>query len=225
MKRILMLLAMGFLLLSAVTATMVVATPVAGGTVSYTTQGVSGFVSETTFPNSLNRISYFGYQSKTDSSPVIFFQGYYDVEYVNGEPKSFHGFDETTGDAFVATVNEIGEDPQYRAYSIYLEFPSRNTKATASVSYRTYAGETRVIPVWPRDISGAGMTSASSAEPYSSLYPGVFSRWVSEGGIANNLRKHLLGIGVLPASAGDIDFLRSELKASQDQLAGAGGQP
>ncbi len=52
-------------------------------------------------------------------------------------------------------------------------------------------------------------------------FPEIYKLWVEDGGVEDAFRKHLLGIGSLPASAEDLTFLAGQVQASVDQLKGA----
>lgn len=52
------------------------------------------------------------------------------------------------------------------------------------------------------------------------LFPDLFSQWVEAGGIRNNFRKHLLGVGAVPAGKEDLDFLADEAASGLAQLKG-----
>ena len=52
-------------------------------------------------------------------------------------------------------------------------------------------------------------------------YPDAFAAWEAAGGITNNFKKHLLGIGVLAPTADDLKFLADETQASVTQLRNA----
>jgi hypothetical protein len=52
-------------------------------------------------------------------------------------------------------------------------------------------------------------------------FPELYKLWVAAGGIEDNFRKHLLGIGSLPPTADDLKFLADQAQASLDQLKGA----
>jgi hypothetical protein len=49
-------------------------------------------------------------------------------------------------------------------------------------------------------------------------YPIEFRQWESAGGVANNFRAHLLGIGVLTPTKADVPILAGQVKAATDQL-------
>ncbi|GEM_PF-6578735 len=50
-------------------------------------------------------------------------------------------------------------------------------------------------------------------------YPELYQQWVAAGGIENNLRSHLLALGVLPPTKDDVRLLGEELKVKVNQLA------
>lgn len=52
------------------------------------------------------------------------------------------------------------------------------------------------------------------------LFPDLFNAWVEAGGIHNNFRKHLLGVGAVPAVREDLDFLVDEAASGLAQLRG-----
>ena len=52
-------------------------------------------------------------------------------------------------------------------------------------------------------------------------YPNEYQAWVAAGGIENNLKKHLLGIGSITPTADDLKMLARECRASVDQLVNA----
>lgn len=52
-------------------------------------------------------------------------------------------------------------------------------------------------------------------------YPEQFKAWEAAGGVENNFRKHLLGIGELQPSSEDLKFLADEMLASAVQTQGA----
>jgi hypothetical protein len=52
-------------------------------------------------------------------------------------------------------------------------------------------------------------------------YPAQYSEWVNAGGVENNFRKHLLGIGSIPVTLADCQFLASEAVASTRQTEAA----
>ena len=52
-------------------------------------------------------------------------------------------------------------------------------------------------------------------------YPQAYEEWVRAGGIENNLRKHLLGIGILKPTAADLKLLASECESAVKQLEAA----
>lgn len=60
-------------------------------------------------------------------------------------------------------------------------------------------------------------TVAKTTEQYKTLY----DQWVVAGGIENNFRKHLLGIGVIKPTPADLKMLADEIAASVAQLKGA----
>lgn len=52
-------------------------------------------------------------------------------------------------------------------------------------------------------------------------YVDLFAQWDAAGGVENNFRKHLLGIGAIQPTAGDLQFLAREAEAGLSQLKGA----
>ena len=52
-------------------------------------------------------------------------------------------------------------------------------------------------------------------------YPNEYQAWVAAGGIENNFRKHLLGIGSIKPTPDDLKMLARECRASVDQLVNA----
>ncbi len=52
-------------------------------------------------------------------------------------------------------------------------------------------------------------------------FPEQFRQWDAAGGVENNFRKHLLGIGALKPTPDDLKFLAGEVQASAAQLKGA----
>jgi hypothetical protein len=63
-----------------------------------------------------------------------------------------------------------------------------------------------------------GMTDMPESMPLAEQFPQQYAEWVAAGGVENNLRKHLLGIGLLAPSAADLRFLADEAGASLKQL-------
>ncbi len=51
-------------------------------------------------------------------------------------------------------------------------------------------------------------------------HPDEFAAWEAAGGVENNFRKHLLGIGVIAATAEDLEFLADEAASGIAQLKG-----
>ncbi len=49
-------------------------------------------------------------------------------------------------------------------------------------------------------------------------YPAQYAAWVAAGGIENNLRSHLLAIGVIAPTKADVPVLAGQVKAATDQL-------
>lgn len=250
MKKALVVLTLAMLVVSLWTvATRAVAapllTPMGENVLLYAGQDMSGQVAiwgiPTPKPNT-QYVNYFGVDSRpgdpseAPGKTAMPFWGHY--TWLNDV--AFSGTDTATGLDFTGTLNKVSESGQTAFYDIRINFPAVHRDYAARISYQSSTDQFAPIPVWPRFLTPG---PSSFAEGYASLpvavgtdaidptgpearqFPGIFGDWVYNGGIANNFRKHLLGIGVLPASSGDIDFLRSELKASQGQLAGAGGQP
>jgi hypothetical protein len=52
-------------------------------------------------------------------------------------------------------------------------------------------------------------------------YADLFKQWVAAGGVVNNFRKHLLGIGVIKPTPDDLKLLANEAIASDQQLKNA----
>lgn len=53
---------------------------------------------------------------------------------------------------------------------------------------------------------------------YRETLPKVFAEWEAAGGVENNFRKHLLGIGAIKPTSDDLKFLADECDASVTQL-------
>lgn len=51
-------------------------------------------------------------------------------------------------------------------------------------------------------------------------FPSVYKEWVAAGGIENNFRKHLLGIGAIQPTKDDLAFLLDQLQADLNQAKG-----
>ena len=49
-------------------------------------------------------------------------------------------------------------------------------------------------------------------------YPTQYQQWVAAGGVANNFRAHLLGIGAIVPTKADVPVLAGQVKAATDQL-------
>ena len=63
-----------------------------------------------------------------------------------------------------------------------------------------------------------------------SQYPAQYAEWVAAGGIDNNFRAQLLGIGALAPTTADLGFLAGQATAARTQLENAtakvfGGEP
>ena len=124
-----------------------------------------------------------------------------------------------------ADLDQATRADQYRAYLGAL--PSFVQTASAYIM----AGGT---PDWKRFWIDAGMAQAmriNHDSGYVTLpeggtmlkdqYPDLYAQWEAAGGVENNLRAHLLGIGVLKATPADLKFLADEADASITQLRAA----
>ena len=52
----------------------------------------------------------------------------------------------------------------------------------------------------------------------SELYPQAYQEWVASDGIENNLRAHLIALGVLPATPDSLDFMSARVEEAKRQL-------
>ncbi len=52
----------------------------------------------------------------------------------------------------------------------------------------------------------------------SEQFPNEYNAWINAGGIENNFRAHLLGIGVLQPTNNDLAFLVEQMQASSNQV-------
>ncbi len=79
---------------------------------------------------------------------------------------------------------------------------------------------------WRQDGTEAIYAAATAAEvppveepmTLAEQYPVQYQQWVAAGGVTNNFRAHLLGIGVIAATKADVPVLAGQVKAATDQL-------
>ncbi len=79
---------------------------------------------------------------------------------------------------------------------------------------------------WRQDGTEAIYAAATAAErppeekpvTLAEQYPTQYQQWVAAGGVTNNFRAHLLGIGVISPTKADVPILAGQVKAATDQL-------
>jgi hypothetical protein len=71
------------------------------------------------------------------------------------------------------------------------------------------------VPAAPQDEEDHGGRQVKLSEQF----PNEYAEWVAAGGIENNFRAHLLGIGSLKPTKEDVPILAGQVKAASEQLA------
>lgn len=87
-------------------------------------------------------------------------------------------------------------------------------------------GTVGVFDRWRQDGTEAIYATATAAEEppeedpvtLAEQYPVQYQQWVAAGGVTNNFRAHLLGIGALAPTKADVPVLAGQVKAATDQL-------
>jgi hypothetical protein len=86
-----------------------------------------------------------------------------------------------------------------------------------------YDYDSRISQILPMYIKNPSYTKPSwaygGAMPLKDQYPQIYAEWDAAGGVENNFRAHLLGIGAMQSSVPDVDVIAGNAKASIEQLA------
>mgnify|MGYP001573280274 CR=1 FL=1 len=137
-----------------------------------------------------------------------------DVEYINsgsGLPVCITEWNRLVPSALVAALPEYCEAAVY--FILRWDRPEPGVPVVDLIGWEYYedfkAAAAGALP--PQEVGEMALVDQ---------YPEQFSQWQAAGGVENNFRKHLLGIGVLAPEAADLLFLAQELGSGIQQLRG-----
>ena len=114
----------------------------------------------------------------------------------------------------------VGDAAYFIAWWVNPEPGAPNVDLVGSDFYEGFARAGPTGQPGPEEASGYA-TLPEGGTMLKDQYPDLYAQWEAAGGVENNLRAHLLGIGVLKATPADLKFLADEADASITQLRAA----